>query len=374
MSTEVTELLKHPDPRERALALSLDSITGQDVACAILDPNPLVWKKAFYHSNSSHALSVLAANSRDASGSPLTERHDLLLNDPRRNQEHVDNIYRSVQNDGHLPIDQQAGRLSVLRLRQPLMKKEDSNQIRLNHTPDPLQKIVNVSQEESRHPELLKAYNESVNSNSPIAPTDSDLHQVGTGSPKVVYKTNDHKWIVKPYLEEEHPHSGWNEATSQELYHSAEIPHLHQKSFVASYNNGNEHIPATVIHIEESKPLHKVPKQEILANNPGAPEDARKIATMDFLTGNSDRHTNNLLVKSNGQLLAIDHGLAFTYNGKGNVQGEFDYDNPEHLKEYIPQIQNSTHLGRYDRKAPSLLTREADPKEPFGHLSNDLDY
>src|ERR1039457_72088 len=381
MTTEVKELLKHPDPRERAIALSLDSATPEDVAVGVLDPSPLVWRKAFYHTNSQHALDVLAANSRDAAGNPLTERHDLLLNDPRCHSGHVDSIYRAVQNDKFLPVDQQAARLAVLKLRAPLRKSEgEANQIKLDHQPDPFGNIVDVSKEESRHPELLEAYNKGVNSYSPIQPQDADLHDIGRASPKVVYHASAasnepenkwHKFMVKPYSSKEFPRQGWNESTSQEVYEAAEIPHLHQKSFVGSYNNGGEHIPATIIDVEQAKPIHKVPKQEVLQKNPNAAEDARKIATMDFLLGNPDRHSGNLMIRDNGQLLAIDNGIIGEYAGRG---WDPDFDPAKLDAEYVPSIKNKSHLGQYDRRAPSLLTQEADPEEPYSHLSNDLDY
>jgi hypothetical protein len=370
VSDEAKVLLKHPDERERAMALKLDSITPEDVARAILDPSELVFKEAFHHPSSSHALDVLAASSRDAAGFPLHARHDLLLNDPRCHSGHVDAIHRAVQNDAHLPIAQQAARLSVLKLRSPLLKKEQGK-IRLANADDPLERVVAVSQEEDRHPDLFQHYKTAFHTGRPIHPQDADLHQEGK-SPKVIYhvphEKGTHKFIVNPYLEEDVPLSGWAEGTSQELYHSASIPHLHQKSFVASYDNGNRDIPVSVIHMEESKPIHKVPQQEVLEKNPNAAEDARKIALMDFLTGNGDRHTNNLMVKPDGQLLAIDHGQAFTYEFP---QGFDTFGNP---KAYAPTKKNSTHLKKYTLRSPALLTHsdtDADPSQP---MPVDLDY
>lgn len=368
-SQEVQVLLRNPNPLERALALKLDSVSPEDVALAILDPDSIVWKAALSHPNSQHAIDVLSSASRDASGDPLTAQHDALLADPRCTEEHVANIHRAISNDGFLPIHEQTARLKLLKLRLPL-KKTEEGQIRLDHYDDPLEKEVKSSQEEKRHSELKQIYDKGVNSNNPIPVQDSDLHDTGNASPKVTYKINDgiasHHFLVKPYLEAESPLSGWNESTSQELYHAAEIPHLHQKSFVSSYRNGGHHvIPATVIHIEDATPIHKIPKQEILAKNPKAEEDARKIALMDFLTGNGDRHSNNLMIKPDGQLLAIDHGLSFSYAGGG-------WDTTE--ENYTPSKKRSTHLGKYTRRATSLLTSTALPGEPYGLEGNSLDY
>jgi hypothetical protein len=370
VSDEAKVLLKHPDPRERALALKLDSITPADVARGILDPSPLVWKKAFHHPQASHALDVLAASNRDAAGFPLHDRHDVLLNDPRCTDEHRDSIYRAVQNDAHLPVAQQAARLSVLKLRS--LTKKEGTKIRLANADDPLEKVVAASQEENRYPDLLQHYNRAVNSTSPIHPQDADLFQQGVGSPKVIYHVPHeggiHKFIVKPYMEADVPLSGWGEGTSQELYHAAAIPHLHQKSFVGSYDNGDRHIPVSVIHMEAAKPVHHISQQEVLQKNSNAPEEARKIAIFDFLTGNGDRHTNNLMVRPNGQLLAIDHGRAFDYKFP---EGFNTFGDP---KFYTPTKKNKTHLKRYSLRAPALLTHSESDVDPSGSIPSDYDY
>ena len=80
---EARALLTHPNPAERALALKLSSVTPEDLSIAILDPHEKVWKAAFNHPDSSHALDVLAASSRDAAGNRIEDRHDLLIKDPR---------------------------------------------------------------------------------------------------------------------------------------------------------------------------------------------------------------------------------------------------------------------------------------------------
>jgi hypothetical protein len=41
---------------------------------------------------------------------------------------------------------------------------------------------------------------------------------------------------------------------------------------------------------------------------------ARKIAVMDWLAGNEDRHRENFMVGPDGRLLAIDHGAGGQYN------------------------------------------------------------
>jgi len=345
MSDEVRQLLRHPDPRERALALRLDSVSPDDLAIAVLDPDPLVWKTAFGHPHSQHALDVLASVSRDAAGNPIHDRHDLLLKDPRCHEDHIDSMRRAIQQDTYLPIQDQVGRLSQL---QSLRKDEGPTDSRIVFD-QPSKHLIKSTPENEPfiHGDLHQIYSEGVKTAKPLFASEGELEDTGSFS-KAVYNIpgNEevHKFIVKPYHDPQVWDQGWNEATSQHLYHAANLGHVHQKSFVGEYNNGKTHIPATVIHVEQAKPITEIPKQEILAKNPGAPEEARKLAIMDFLTSNSDRHTGNLMVKDDGKLLAIDHGMAFSYSG--------DAYHPEF---YEPKLANGSSLKRYARRAPSRV-------------------
>ena len=361
-SSEASALLRHPNPVERSMALKLDSITPAEVARSCLDPHPLVWEAAFYHPQSALALEVLAASSRDAAGNPIHDRHDKLLKDPRCQQHHIEAMHRAVAEDGYLPIKEQSSRLKEISSKLDLKKKE-SPQIELTHTPDQKEGIVKSSQEPYNHPELHQIYEKAVNSKAPIAPQDADLHDPGKASPKVVYHADKNKFLVKPYLEKKTPLSGWSESSSQELYKAAGIPHLHQKSFTAAYKSGNDHIPATVIHIEEATPVHKVSKGEVLNKNPNVADEARQIGVMDFLTGNADRNSNNLMIRPNGKPLAIDHGLSFSYNGSPDIEGS-----------YQPKKKNVSHLGKYSNRATALLTHAPLADEDFTANKNDIGY
>lgn len=343
MSEEAKILLRHPDYRERLLALKLDSVTPEDVSMAILDPHEEVFNAAFQHPLSSHALDILASVSRDAAGNPIPQRHGKLLSDPRCHNQHIESMKRAVEGDSYLPIRDQSLQLKQLESR---LAKSDgvSSQIHLSHAAlPPTQKYIKVAHEENPHPELLQAYNSAVNSSSPIHPQDADLHHPGQASPKVIYKTPEgHKFLVKPYFESLSPKSGWGELTSQELYKAAEIPHLHQKVFPASYKNVDHHIPVVVIKIEKAKPVHKATAQDF---SDSAKDDARKIAVMDFLTSNKDRHRSNLMVRDNGMLLAIDHGLNHSYSGDADSLGE-----------YVPKKANKNDLGEFISNAPGMVT------------------
>ncbi len=145
---------------------------------------------------------------------------------------------------------------------------------------------------------------------------------------KVVFKaranSEDHKFMVKPYHERvisrvkswmKYPIQGWAEMAHQSLYHAAGIGHLHQKVHVTEHDMGKEHEkePALVVHIS---PGHVATADGggIKFDQKKNGDDLRKIALMDFLTNNHDRHGGNLMInQQSGAPLAIDHGRSFQY-------------------------------------------------------------
>lgn len=135
------------------------------------------------------------------------------------------------------------------------------------------------------------------------------------------------KFMVKPYHEKigdhtmrkwaKHPHQGWAEMTNQALYHAGGIGHLHQHVFTVEHNMGpgHEKEPALVVHLAKGfKPAqywHDDLQHEMGDEAKG---DIRKIALMDFMTGNLDRHAGNLMYNPDThKAMAIDHSRSFQY-------------------------------------------------------------
>lgn len=340
--SEVQQLLKHPNPVERSLALKLDTVTPNDLAIAILDPDSWVWRTAFHHPDAHHALQVLAAETRDAAGMPLWDRHDLLLQDPRVGPEHLEAMVQAVRHDAYLPFEEQAQRLHHLSTH-ALFRPEYSDPTALaksaaahDHiraaTLEPEEQHADHAGEATlphlRHLEAAWHHHTRHGQGHGVIPENDDLHGDTGISPKAVYKLpvdghHEHqRFMVKPYHDADNELAGWSEATSQQLYHAAGIGHVHQKSFVARHGHGDLEAPVTAIHLEDARPLDQIPSSHFA---PTAEDDARKIALMDFLTSNKDRHEHNLMVRPDGSLLAIDHGKAFTYAAPWSAPKEFRY-------------------------------------------------
>ncbi len=310
--TEVQRLLRHPDPVERRMALKLPGVTQHDLAQAILDPDPQVYQTAFKHPDA--PLDVLANASRDAAGAPCFDRHVHLLTDPRCRRQHVEDTYAAVRDDAALPVDVRARHLRFIaadpRYKHDDLAKHEGHDVVGSATLEPHEALADHAAEEvPPHLQGLRDGFDNISHTSPL-PNHGGLPW-GTVMKAVHKDTAGNTYMVKPY-HQLNPRNGthaalagWGELTNQALYHSAGIGHLHQKVVPAKYGDH----PAIVIGIEHAKPVDEVPHD--WHENEQKSSDAWKIAAMDHLVANTDRAPWNLMQRSDGSLMAIDHGYAF---------------------------------------------------------------
>lgn len=178
-------------------------------------------------------------------------------------------------------------------------------------------------------------------------------------SKKLIYNLNPdagqapRKVMVKPFHEKidrrvrfwmQHLTQGWSEMANQALYHAAGIGHLHQTVHVSPHNmgEGKEKEPALVVHMDPG--LKYAEEMQPNEYEPGMQKDLARIATMDFLTHNMDRHPHNLLYAPIGvtqadgsprasRILAIDHGRSFQYKSsvkRVQTHDMFGFSIPKH--------------------------------------------
>lgn len=197
--------------------------------------------------------------------------------------------------------------------------------------------------------------------------------------------TNPDKVIVKPYHEhlhpkvkfwQHHPIQGWAEMTNQSLWHAADMGHMHQTVHVSEHPMGQGHDkePALVIHMEPQADF--IQQLTPAQHSDDIHADLPKIAAMDFLTNNLDRHPANLLFKPKppglsrlrsffdrsprppqSRLVAIDHSRSFQYHASNKGAPEFVMD-PFHGKLAVPSE---------DRKARET---EGKTKDNLLHYAN----
>lgn len=90
-------------------------------------------------------------------------------------------------------------------------------------------------------------------------------------------------------------------------------------------------------------------------------DDYRHLAIFDHVIGNLDRHSNNWMVKSDGELIPIDHGLAFPLqNGKPGGH-KFYFSKPLKLRpeEISALTQLLTHRAEVEAELAPLLSPDA---------------
>jgi len=134
-----------------------------------------------------------------------------------------------------------------------------------------------------------------------LIPTPPPTSNMGGVENKHVHEFEDdsgayHRFLIKGYHSNYAMHSGFGELMSQDAYHAGNIGHLHQKSFATTDDQGN---PALVIHMDHSRNVG-------VDDWPEHAEDYHKIAMMDFLLQNGDRHGDNIMSPP----LAIDNAAS----------------------------------------------------------------
>jgi hypothetical protein len=146
--------------------------------------------------------------------------------------------------------------------------------------------------------------------------------EAGTGS-KIVHETPDkYLFMTKPYHKKiesktrswvKHPITGWATMATKALFNAGKIGHLAED--VSAHEH--EGVPVTVHKFAQNHHMYRGIKSR--PNESVDPSDIHKIAVMDFLTNNLDRHRGNLMIGNHTQangfkpILAIDHERNFQY-------------------------------------------------------------
>ena len=194
-------------------------------------------------------------------------------------------------------------------------------------------------------------------------------------------------YMVKPYYEDmgdgdnwQYPLAGWAEMATNGLHHAAGLGHAAMKVHVFSHPDPSPHrnrnTNALAVEIEPNLtriseiPAEYDPKQNKMVPSVKVPSsirhDAVKLAAIDFLTNNQDRHGANLMYGTSptddysltgkgpmnqiDRLLAIDNGRSFQYMAPQRMYAPYrDYRNGiDHFHNYLAggvgHLVDPTHL------------------------------
>jgi hypothetical protein len=193
--------------------------------------------------------------------------------------------------------------------------------------------------EKALHPKDINNLKEGTNPeqqtdhNPHLEPLPSDVDQLvnspdlgrrnsaGGISTKAVYNTGENTYMFKPYHKHIEPDvssyrrdniSGWATMATKDLFNSADLGKNIEDVIAGKIGD----TPVTI---------HKFGKNLREINDfrytPGLieKEPAYKIGVMDYLTNNSDRHGQNLMIDlTNGEPVGIDHERNFQYHRAPN--------------------------------------------------------
>jgi hypothetical protein len=238
-----------------------------------------------------------------------------------------------------------------------------------------------------QHNADVAAYKHVVlDSKEPIKRSSASAGTGGNISRKIIYTVpathpthGGARYMVKPYHERisssvksymKHPHQGWAEMTNQALYHAGNIGHLHQNVHVVEHNmgEGNEAEPSLVVKMdpdfEQTRHIGPTSYWD------GVKPDARKIAMMDFLTGNLDRHHGNLMIGHEdlpsgawgrpNRVMAIDNSRSFQYANTNQYKRKPRREQPRELED---------NFGNYihgDNGALNTVAEVRNDRRPYG--------
>lgn len=333
--SEVLSLLRHPDPQERAMALKLDSVTPDDLSIAILDVDPMVFKTAFYHPLASRALTVLASNTRDLLGNLILGRRELLLSDSRATPKHINLLLDSAYKDKDLTVNLENDHIYNIE-KHPfyiaMAEVDDWNLENFSQKESPA--VFELEEPANSVKDLYYTFHR--NNKEPV--WFPELPDFGSCT-KVIYKVDgiDCPVMVKGWFDSEHSFVGWAELTSLALYEAASIGDLHQKVWPVKID---DLVGIGVLLEPNVSPIRRYIKN---IDSTIQTEQAKKIAIMDFISYNYDRHSYNLLCREdqNKSLLAIDHSFSFDYPSNGVDYG-FNL-----VYTFLSYIKNESSLSNY---------------------------
>jgi hypothetical protein len=191
---------------------------------------------------------------------------------------------------------------------------------------------------------------------------------------KLSYSSPDgSKVMLKPYYKAIEPNTkyhtnlpitGWAAITTNKLFNAAGMKHNVEDVGVEEHQG----VPVTVHNLHSKA----VPVKDLhISRHTVDPIELKKIAMLDFLTNNRDRHVNNLMAipkhmsEGHSPLLAIDHERNFQYllpagpYHHDSLQGYLSHNSgPKTAHALAPDQENSNMLARWWKEHGPKINEE----------------
>jgi len=130
---------------------------------------------------------------------------------------------------------------------------------------------------------------------------------------KVINSMGDDTYMLKPYHNDQQYATGWNTMTTNKLYHSAGMGHMIEDIAPTSIKHEGVDVPVIASKFHKNHTVAENHKPTV------SMYDASRLGLMDYLTDNTDRHSENLLMSDDLNndgyhgIVAIDHDFTFDY-------------------------------------------------------------
>lgn len=205
--------------------------------------------------------------------------------------------------------------------------------------------------------------------NDPKIKVDHPTFREGTYG-KMLHSHDGDKYMMKPYYNHMDHSTGWNTIAIKGLYNKAGLADKSEGVGTDEVEHEGIKMPVNISKFAKGYTVRGSAKKPVVNLR-----DASKIALMDYLVDNFDRHDQNIMISDRlndegyNDLLAIDHDLSFDYGRQGMLTSSNPADH--YAYQVFEKIGSPESLDHEDIRHLALWWKDSSPKmkvEMLDHL------